>query len=134
MKTKLTVLFLLIANVATAAEQCTKAQGVSVPCAGVVLPTAWAVEGEKCRSVELPKCKLEASAVSLAKDASITALVGEVRVEKEYSKKLEEKLMNCVVPVNKPVETPWYSSGWFLFGSGLVIGAGAVIAGVHASN
>lgn len=134
MKTRLVALLLLVSNVAVAAEQCTKAVGVSAPCVGVALPTAWAIEGEKCRSVELPKCKAEASAVSMAKDVSITALTAELKIEKEHAKKLEDKLLNCVVPVQKPVEAPWYTSSWFLFGSGLVVGAGAVIGGIAAAK
>jgi len=134
MKYKIVACALLVANASYAADQCTKAVGTNTPCAGVVLPTTWAIEGEKCRSVELPKCKAEATAIGLSKDASITALSAELDVERKHAKKLEERLLSCTVPVVKVEEVPWYKSSWFVFGAGFVLGAGTVIGGIYGAN
>ena len=136
MKLRLIALLLLLTNTSYAAENCTKSVGVVTPCVGVLQPKDWAVGGQMCLEVDLPKCIAQAAAATAVKDASMTALTAELDIERQYTKKLEKKLLSYVVPPDEPRSegAPWYQSNWFIFGAGFVLGAGAVIGGVYGAN
>lgn len=118
-----------------AQERCLKASETKTPCLGVVLPTEWALEGEKCRSYDLPSCLIQVQKVTGESTAKMASLEAELALERTISKNLGRRLLECVSPTaEKLPETPWYQNGWVLFGAGLVVGAGVAIGGVAAAK
>jgi hypothetical protein len=111
-----------------AQERCLRASETSTPCLGVVLPAEWALEGEKCRSYDLPACHLLVQRTAGERDVRIGFLEAEVALERSINKELERKLRECIAPPIVEVRKHWYEQTWVLVGAGFVLGSGIVLA------
>jgi len=80
------------------AQECAKAQEVSAPCGGVLLPTQWAKDGIQCIRVTLPWCQAEVEKLGAQKQQVTDALI-------------------------RATERHWYDSTVLWAGVGFVVGA-----------
>lgn len=72
---KLLVLCMLLVAVPGHAQECLKAQEVSAPCSGVLLPTQWAKDGIQCIRVSLPWSQAEVEKLDAQKQQLTEALI-----------------------------------------------------------
>lgn len=125
----LAVATMLVSMPVAAQERCLRATETTTPCLGVLLPAEWALEGEKCRSYDLPTCKITAEKTASIKEAKIVFLEAEVALERSIAKTLEQKLHDCIAtPVVAVPKKSWYEQPWVLVGAGFVLGSGIVLA------
>jgi len=117
-------LVLVVALPSTAiAEGCTKVMSVSTPCVGTLLPNKVSASALKC----LKTCKKEAEArAAHAKkiaDAKLDASYKLLALEKTHSAKLGS-LLDKTLSKAPPTKPPFWESGVFIGGVGILLGVG----------
>ena len=115
------------------AAPCTRAQTVTTPCEGVLLPGPAAQSGLQCLRVDLPSCResVRYNEERLALEA--TRLNGLLTAEREKSHRLDQLLVAAQTPV---VQEPpgWYEHPALWFAVGVLAGGAGAVAAVHYSR
>jgi hypothetical protein len=118
---------------AAVAEGCKRVMSVSTPCVGTLLPLKVSASALKC----LKTCKKEAEAraahAKKISDAKLDASYKLLALEKGHSSKLGS-LLDKALTKTPPTKPPFWESGVFIGGVGILLGVGISVLYERATS